>query len=261
MSASTADLLTAALAAEIAEAGLRVFAVTSPAAVAASLAARELGASELALMVGFTALDGAPVPAVTLGEAGLLTRGPAFRDEPGDVFAALARGRAGVVATPAQLDARGRTNLSGVGPPGRPRVALPGSRGLPDHRAPSRVWYLFAQHGPRQLVERVDVVSGAEPPVGAIRRLLTPAGCFELDAEGWRARWLTPAGAGLVERAPGIGIALTGAEPVVERPDAAALAAVERADPHRCREIEFAAGEAAQRLWAQAAAREARSAG
>jgi hypothetical protein len=257
MSAAIADLLTAALAREIATSGVRVFALTTPATVAAALAARELGAPELALTAGFSALDGAPVPSVTRGEAGLLTRGPAFRDEPGDVFVALIRGRVGVVATPAQLDAGGRTNLSGIGEPGHPKVALPGARGLPDHRSPSRVWYLFATHGPRQLVERVDVVCGAVPPPGALRRLLTPAGCFELGGAGWRALWLTAGGAELVASAPGLGIVLDGDEPLLEAPDEEALAALERVDPHAVRRVEFASGPDAASLWSEAAEREA----
>ena len=45
---------------------------------------------------------------------------------------------------PAQLDRVGATNLSYVGGSYEsPRVALPGSRGLPDNNdSPSRVWYL-----------------------------------------------------------------------------------------------------------------------
>jgi hypothetical protein len=119
------------------------------------------------------------------------------------------------------------------------------------------VWYLFGAHGPRQLVERVDVVCGTAPPPGAVRRMLSPAGCFELGAEGWRALWLTAEGAGLVSEAPGLGVVLSGDEPVIDAPDAAALAAVERADPHGVRRIEFAGGGEAARLWAEAAEREA----
>lgn len=178
MSIHVGDLLTAALAREIAQSGISVYAVTSPATAAAALAARELGASELAIATGFTALDAEPVPNVTLGEAGLFTTGAVLVDDPFDTFALLARGRVGVAVAPAQLDAAGRTNLSGAGPLRRPKVALPGARGLPDNNAgPSRVWYLLAGHGPRQLVERVDVVCGAVPPAGSVRRLLTPAGC------------------------------------------------------------------------------------
>ncbi|MCW3065995.1 MAG: hypothetical protein JWN32_3167, partial [Solirubrobacterales bacterium] len=141
---NVADLLTAALAREIAESGVSAFAVTSPSTVAAAIAARELGAPDLAIAGGFTALDASPLPSTDLGEAGLLTDGPAVRDWPLDTFTLLARGRVGVATAPAQLDAAARTNLSGIGPPGRPQVALPGPHGLPDNNhSPSRVWYVF----------------------------------------------------------------------------------------------------------------------
>jgi acyl CoA:acetate/3-ketoacid CoA transferase beta subunit len=253
-----ADLLTAALAREIAEANIRVFAVTSPATVAAALAARELGAPDLAIATGFTGLDGSPLPSVTLGEAGLFAAGAALRDDPFDTFILLARGHAGVAVAPAQLDGRGQTNLSGVGPPGHPKVALPGARGLPDNNiSPSRVWYMMAGHSERQLVERVDVVCGGHPPATTVRRLLTPAGCFELGAEGWYPRWITSQARELVPAAPGLRIELTGQETVVDEPDAQALAAVKRADPHDVRLIEFAAGKEAASLYDAAALREA----
>jgi hypothetical protein len=262
---ATADLLTAALAREIADSGIRVFAITSPASVAAGLAARELGGGDLALATGFTALDGSPVPNVTLGEAGLFTAGAAPADDPFDTFVLLVRGRAGVAVTPAQLDAAGRTNLSGVGTPGAPKVALPGARGLPDNNVgPSRVWYLFAAHSPRALVERVDVVCGGAPfgrgdrrpgDRGA-RRLLTPAGCFELDAEGWRAVWLTPAGPELVAGTPGLRVRVAEDTPIVDAPDPEALAAVRCADPHDVRAIEFSGTADASERFAAAAARE-----
>jgi glutaconate CoA-transferase, subunit B len=247
---ATADLLTAALAREIAGAGVRVFAVTSPATVAAALAARELGAPELALAGGFTGLDASPRPALSLGEAGLFSDGEAVRDWVGDTFVLLARGEVGVAVAPAQLDAAGRTNLSGIGPLGAPKVALPGARGLPDNNhSPSRVWYLLPAHSGRQLVERVDVVCGAEPPPGTLRRLLTPAGCFELGGGGWRALWLTEDGARMVDEAPALGVRLSGDEDVRSEPDAEALAAVERADPIGARRVEFASGEEAATLW------------
>jgi glutaconate CoA-transferase, subunit B len=253
-----ADLLTAALAREIAEANLRVFAVTSPATVAAALAARELGAPDLAIATGFTGLDGSPLPSVTLGEAGLFTAGAALRDDPFDTFVLLARGHAGVAVAPAQLDRHGQTNLSGVGPPGHPKVALPGARGLPDNNiSPSRIWYMLPGHSGRQLVERVDVVCGGPPPASTVRRLLTPAGCFELGEDGWHARWITSQAAELVPTAPGLGIELTGQEPVVDEPEPLALAAVKRADPDDVRLIEFAGGAEAGALYAAAAAREA----
>lgn len=237
---SVADLLTGTLAEEIAAAareGMRVFAVTTPATVVAALAARELGAERLAISGGFTALDADPVPSLEPGEGSLFSRGAVQRDWVTDVFTLLARGQAGVAVLPAQLDAAGRTNLSGIGPPGAPKVALPGARGLPDNNAsPSRVWYLLGAHSPRTLVERVDVVCGPEPPPGAVRRLLTPAGLFELAAGGWRCVWLAPGGPELVEAAPGLGVAVDGDVETRAAPAEATLAALERVDPERVRE-------------------------
>jgi hypothetical protein len=259
--ASIADLLTAELAREIVDSGVSVFAVTSPATVVAALAARARAAPRLAIAGGFTGLDAEPVPAVSLGEAALFTAGTPVRDWPYDTFCLLARGRVGVATSPAQLDARGATNLSGIGPPGRPKVALPGAQGLPDNNgSPSRVWYLYPAHSPRQLVERVDVVCGPPPPEGVVRRLLTPAGGFELGPRGWFARWLTAAGAELVAQTPGLGIRLRGDEPIRTEPDPSMLDAVRAADPHEVRAIEFASPADAGRLWTLAVERESATA-
>ncbi len=138
------DLLASALADEIAEAvavgGVRVFAVTSPATVAAAQAARRLGAEGLAIAGGFTILDATPQPWVSPDERGMLSGGSAAPYPISDTFALLRRGQVGVATSPAQLDAAGRTNLSAVGPAGGPKVALPGPRGLPDNNhSPSRV--------------------------------------------------------------------------------------------------------------------------
>ena len=121
------------------------------------------------------------------------------------------------------------------------------------------MWYLLAGHSPRQLVERVDVVCGAVPPAGAVRRLLTPAGCFELRSGGWHGLWLTDTGDELIAGAPGLGIQLSGNEPVVTEPDADALAALHRVDPHEVRLIEFSAAAEAATRYSVAAAREASS--
>jgi hypothetical protein len=68
---------------------------------------------------------------------------------------------------------------------------------------------------------------------------------------------LTPGGAALVADTPGLGITLSGSEPLVSAPDPEALGALERVDPWHVRWIEFASGAAAAALWADAAAREA----
>jgi hypothetical protein len=218
-----ADLLTAALAEEIAAApGLRVFVPTTPATEVAARAARELGASGLALARGFTDLDAGQ-------------RGSLF-----DVFTLLRRGRLGVAVTPIQLDAAGRTNLSGIGPVGRPKAAMIGPRGLPENNdTPSPLWYLLSAHSPRTLVARVDMICGPAPTGLGPRTLLTPAGRFELRDGSWRAGWLTPGGAELIAECPGFAIAVAAGTPVVDEASAETVAVLERVDPSGTRRREF----------------------
>ena len=255
---AVADLVTGALAEEIAASEIRVFAATSPLTVVAALAARRLGHPDLAIAGGFTRLDAAPAPALTLGEEGLLGSAPGPRGAVGDVFALLARGEGGVAVSPAQLDSRGRTNLSGVGPPGAPTTALPGTRGLADNNdSPACVWYLLPAHSPRTLVESVDVVSGPAPRLASPRRLITPAGLFDLGPGGWTAVWLAPDGLAMVADAPALGVTVDGDVPVRESPSPAVLAALWEADPHDVRAVEMAGRGEAGRLWAAHAGREA----
>jgi hypothetical protein len=255
---AVADLVAGALAEEIAASGIRVFAATSPLTVAAALAARRLGNPDLAIAGGFTRLDAGPTPALTLGEEGLLGSAPGPRGAVGDVFALLARGEGGVAVSPAQLDSRGRTNLSGIGPAGAPTTALPGTRGLADNNdSPARVWYLLPAHSPRTLVETVDVVSGPAPGLVSPRRLITPAGLFDLGPDGWTAVWLTPDGLALVGDAPALGVRVPDDVAVREAPSGAVLAALWEADPHGVRAVEMAGRGEAGKLWTEHARREA----
>ncbi len=239
-----ADLLTLGLARWLVDgvqAGVRTLAVTSPMALVAGLVARRTGAPDLAIAAGFGILDAIdPVVSLTGGEAAFgvdrAARGPAS-----DTFVALARGRVAVAVTPAQLDVRGAVNLSGIGgEPGRPAVALPGHRGLPENNdSPSRVAYLLLDHSPRALVGRVDVESGPPPSPGRHRRLLTPLGEFALEpGVGWRAVTLSP-GVTAEAVAERTGFAVTVGEEVGVTPEPtdeerAALAA---ADPHGIRAL------------------------
>jgi hypothetical protein len=213
-----ADLLTGTLAEEIAAAPIRVFVPTTAATAVAARAARLLGNERLSLSQGFTAPAGLP------------------RDWATDAFTLL-----GVAVTPVQLDAAGRTNLSGIGTPGRPKVALIGPRGLTENNdTPSPLWYLFAQHSPRTLVERVDIVCGAAPsPEAGPRVLLTPAGCFDLVEGTWRARWLAPGGLDLIAEAPAFPIEVADETPERGAPAAATLDALAATDPGRTRLVEF----------------------
>ena len=240
------NLFTTVLAREFAAAatddGVRVIAVTSTASLVAALAARRMGAADLAIAPGFGTLDAATRPALSLGEralrAGASPRGPVS-----DIFVAVARGLIGVVVTPGQLDSRGATNLSHIaGTHTAPRVALPGSRGLPDNNdSPSRVWYLVSDHAARTLVDRVDFVSGPPPSPQRTRRLITRLGVFTLDSDhGWKADCLFPeVRAADVAAAGGFPIRVHPGVPTVAHPTPAELDALASVDPDDLRSIEF----------------------
>jgi glutaconate CoA-transferase subunit B len=252
----SSDLITTVLAREFVTAArdrdLRVVAVTTVSSLVAALAAQQLGAPQIALAPGFCTLDAPAVPTMALGEIALGTARSA-RGPLSDTFVALARGRVGVVTSPAQLDSSGATNLSRVGGTNEaPGVALPGSRGLPDNNdSPSSVWYLFPDHSPRRLVPEVDFVSGPSPSNGRFRRLVTPLGLFEL-ADGWSAVALAPdvAAADVVE-ATGFTVRIPDDCPVIPAPTAEELAVLESVDGENLREIEFLAGPDAGKRFAE----------
>jgi glutaconate CoA-transferase subunit B len=256
-----ADVLTTVLAREFVAAArdrdLRVIAVTSMSSLVAALAARQLGASQLALAPGFCTLDAPATPSLTLGEVAFRTAESA-RGPLSDTFVALARGRVGVVTTPAQLDARGATNLSRIGGSNEaPAVALPGSRGLPDNNdSPSSVWYLFPDHSPRRLVPEADFISGPRPRPGRYRRLVTPLGLFEL-ADQWSAVALAPGvSSAEVEEATGFAIEVRADCPEIAAPTSEELSVLGQVDTENLREIEFLAGPAAAQRFAEVAGRE-----
>jgi hypothetical protein len=195
---------------------------TTPATEVAARAARELGARGLALARGFTDLDA--------GQPGSVL----------DVFTLLRRGRLGVAVAPIQLDAAGRTNLSGIGPPGSPKAAMIGPRGLTENNdTPSPLWYLLAAHSPRTLVERVDMVCGPAPRGLGPRVLFTPAGRFELREGAWRATWLTPGGPELIDACPAFPVGFDSATPFRSAASPGTAALLERVDPTGLRRREF----------------------
>lgn len=222
--------------------GMRVVAMTTTASLVAALAARRLGAEDLAVATGFGTLDASPHPTLSLGEMGLRSaaspRGPIT-----DIFVAVARGLVGVVVIPAQLDAAAATNLSYVGGTrDAPKVALPGSRGLPDNNdSPARVWYLVPDHSPRTLVDRVDFASGPSPSAGRVRRLVTKLGVFAFEPPtGWTTEGLFP---GVrphdVTSAEGFPISVPDDVPEIDPPTSKELAAFEAEDPQDLRSVEF----------------------
>ena len=87
----------------------------------------------------------------------------------------------------AQIDARGRTNVSTIGPWHQPKVRLPGGGGaavmLPTAK---RVVTWRTEHSPRTLVEKLDFVTAA----GNMAAVITPLAVFvrrgeRLALESW----------------------------------------------------------------------------
>jgi glutaconate CoA-transferase subunit B len=242
-----ADLVTTLLARDIVESvrsrGLRVFAMTSPVSVVAGLLAQRIGAPGLALAGGFGRLDVAPRPAVTSGEFALgMDASP--HSMSAETFMALARGRVGVVVSPAQIDARAALNLSGVGGVhARPAVALPGSRGLPDNNhSRSMVWYFVPEITTRRLVAEVDFISGAPPAPGIRRRLFAPTATLEFDAaNGWRIVGLTE-GTSVEDVRAATSFELAADSPATSiGPSVRELAALVEVDPNGLRRLDFGA--------------------
>ncbi|MBO0841477.1 MAG: hypothetical protein J2O49_11725 [Sciscionella sp.] len=241
----SADQVTVLLARDIVRAtrdrGLRVFAMTSPMSIVAGLVAQRIGAPRLALAGGFGRLDVAPRPSATLGEFAL-GMGHSPRSMSAETFMALARGRVGVVVTPAQIDARAALNLSGIGGvPERPTVALPGSRGLPDNNhSSSTVWYFAPELSTRRLVSKVDFVSGAAPAAGIRRLLFSPTATLEFDAAGgWRIVGLTK-GMSVDDVRGAVGFEVAAEEPATHVPPTEVeRAALGEADPHGLRRLDF----------------------
>lgn len=240
-----ADLVTTLLARDIVtsvrERGLRIFALTSPLSIIAALLAQRIGAPGLALAGGFGRLDVQPQPAVTSGEFALGMDGSP-RSMSAETFMALARGRVGVVVSPAQIDASGALNLSGVGGVHeRPAVALPGSRGLPDNNhSPSTVWYFIPEITTRRLVAKVDFISGAPPGPGIRRILLSPTASLEFDAaSGWRIAGLSD-GTSVSDVRAATGFELAADSPPSHvAPSTSELAALADVDPHGLRRMDF----------------------
>lgn len=257
-----ADLVTVALARSLvaaAGAGVRVVALTSPLSLIAALVAQRTGADGLALAPGLGILDAVGARVSLTGGEGALGVDGAARGPASDTFVALARGRVAVTVTPAQLDARGAVNLSGIGgTASRPKIALPGHRGLAENNhSASTVIYLLTGHSPRVLVHRVDVESGSPPPQGRRRLLLTPLGVFELEPPaGWRIASLTP-GSTVEEVAAATGFPMAADDPpATPAPNGDEAAALIDVDPLGVRTLPFLERTAAAARTAEIAAAE-----
>lgn len=174
-----ADLVTVVMARHFAR--YQVAAVVGPTSAVAAEVARRVYAPSLAVVGAMTALDTRAGPALMRQEWGAL---PSERHDIRDLFALVAQGRVAIFTSPAQVDTSGRANLGAIGGWHRPRLALTGSRGLPDIGA-SLPGFAFWLPSTRALVPAVDYVSAPPPPPGNSRVALTLNGVFLITSAGW----------------------------------------------------------------------------
>jgi glutaconate CoA-transferase subunit B len=228
VSASLADLITVAMARHFAR--WQVAAVIGPTSAIAAELARLVHAPELAVLGAMTAADTPAGPVLLRLEWGSL---PSERHDIRDLFALVAQGRVAIFATPGQVDGAGRANLGGIGGWERPKVALPGSRGLPDNAAslPGFAYWLPSN---RALVSEVDYISAAAPPAGWERTVLTREGVFSIGPAGWRCVSLHG------DAAPQAPFSITGLDraPATEPPSPEEAAALAEIDPDGVRALE-----------------------
>jgi glutaconate CoA-transferase, subunit B len=172
-----------------------VSSVTAFGALAAHLA-HSTHAPELAVLsTPESGMDVAALPTLTLGQF-LTDNQRAIPLTMEDIFDAIFSDRFRIWINPAQIDEQGSVNISVIGPWERHKVALVGSRGIPEDTSHlSQGLYYLTQHTPRNVVAKVDFVSGAGwtderrrtlGPQGAPTRLVTDLGVFGFDPEEGR---------------------------------------------------------------------------
>lgn len=237
LSATVADLVTVAMARHFAR--WEAAAVVGPASAVAAELARRVHAPSLAVIGALSACDTPAGPALLELEWGVF---PSERHDIRDLFLLVAQGRVAIFATPVQVDAHGRANLGGIGGTGpggwdRPKVALPGSRGLPDNAA-SLPGFAYWLPGPRALVAEVDYVSAPGPEEGWERLVLTREGAFSVTWDGWRCLNLHP---GARPQPP---FPVAGLDGATETPDPTPEEArvLQEIDPQGVRALELGAG-------------------
>lgn len=111
-----------------------------------------------------------------------------FEGELEELFNMIQRGRVGLFfLSGAQIDKKANTNLVAIGPPGRPKVRLPGGAGTAMvYLHTKRVVLFMRNQSARSLVEQVDFITGpgvARVPArtGGPTRLVTDLAVFDFD--------------------------------------------------------------------------------
>ena len=231
-----------------------VSSVTAFGALAAHLA-RSTHAPELAVLsTPESGMDVAALPTLTLGQF-LTDNQRAIPLTMEEIFDNIFSDRFRIWINPAQIDEQGSVNISAIGPWEKPKVALVGSRGIPEDTSHlSQGLYYLTQHTPRSVVAKVDFVSGAGwteerrkylGAHGAPTCLVTDLGVFGFDPETGRMvvqslhHGVT---ADRVRQQTGFPIEIPAAVRTTEPPTEEEVRIIRAGDPLEVRKLEALAG-------------------
>jgi len=231
-----------------------VSSVTAFGSLAAHLA-KSTHAPDLAVLsTPESGMDAVPLPTLSLGQF-LTENQRAIPLTMEDIFDAIFTDRFRIWINPAQIDQVGNVNISVIGPWEKPKVALVGSRGIPEDTSHlSQGLYYLTNHSPRAVVAKVDFISGAGYTAerkqslgahGAPTRLVTDLGVFGFDPLSGR---MVPRSlhAGItaetVKERTGFPIEIPKAIPVTPPPTAEQIAIIHAADPLEVRKLELLSG-------------------
>jgi glutaconate CoA-transferase subunit B len=233
----------------------------SPCAQAAMHVARKTSARDMLLVEGATyAVNPDPPFIPPTGNDLSLQRGASYRMRFEEFFDAALRGDVDrMFLSGGQIDAYGNTNVTAIGPLGRPKVKLGGGGGgcnLAATIGHLTLWTTRHRSG-RALVERCDFVTdmGHRTPAGSRAELgytgggpewlVTELGVFDYDEDGRaRLRQLFPdVAVDDVRAATGFDLQIAADLRPVPQPSAAEIAALRGIDPLGVRRSEFAESE------------------
>lgn len=231
-----------------------VSSVTAFGSLAAHLAKRLYAPDLAVLSTPESGMDVTPMPTLTLGQ--FLTdvqQGIPLTME--DIFDAIFTDHFRIWINPSQIDQYGNTNITCIGDWNRPKVALVGSRGIPEDTSHlSETFYYILNHSPRSIVARVDFRSGAGNGEsrgslgghGAPSVLVTDLGVFDFTGPGgsMSAKSLHP-GVTIeeVQERTGFGIHVPDGDiPATEPPSEEDVLLIREADPLEVRKLELMSG-------------------
>ncbi len=231
-----------------------VSSVTAFGSLAAHLAKRIYAPDLAVLSTPESGMDVTPMPTLTLGQ--FLTdvqQGIPLTME--DIFDAIFTDHFRIWINPSQIDQYGNTNITCIGDWYKPKVALVGSRGIPEDTSHlSETFYYILSHSPRAIVPKVDFRSGAGNGEsraslgthGAPTVLVTDLGVFDFRGPGgtMSVRSLHP-GVTIDEVQERSGFPIYVAEGEIastDPPTAKDIRLIAEADPLEVRKLELTSG-------------------